>query len=118
MTRAAIILALWLASLAGAAWKAYGAGRDSEIATQYREQSAAEKAAQAAQEGAARAIAGIEVQRVEITQPTITKIRETVRYVDCRHEPSVLRNVNAALTGRTEPASNSKLPERASAADR
>jgi maleate cis-trans isomerase len=104
------ILLAWGSTVGGAGWWAYGLGKDHEIASQAREDKAADTAARVASDAAAKAISGIEVQRVEITQPTITKVRETVRYRECVHEPGVLRNINAALTGRAEPAGGGQLP--------
>jgi phospholipase/lecithinase/hemolysin len=108
--RALLIVVLWAVSLAGTAHWFYGAGKDSEIATQYREDAAATKAYTAAQRGAAEAISKLEMQRVEITQPVQRTVREIVRYRECVHDAGVLRNVNAALTGRAKPAGSGELP--------
>jgi hypothetical protein len=64
----------------------------------------------AAQRGAAEAISKIEVQNVTVRQQLQTKIQERVVYRDCRHDDDSLRVLNAAITGRDQPASDSKLP--------
>jgi hypothetical protein len=107
--RALLLAVLWAFSLAATAHWFYGAGKDSEIATQAREDAAATKAFEAGQRGAAEAISKLEMQRVEITQPVQRTVREIVRYRECVHDAGVMRNVNAALTGRTEPADRGEL---------
>lgn len=109
--------AAWVVSLAATAWWFYDAGKDSEIASQYRESIAAEKAAQTAANAAAKAISKIEVQHVQITQPVLREVREKTVYRECRHTTDGLWGVNAALTGATEPPSSGELPA-ASAAGR
>lgn len=101
---------LWVGSIAGAGWWAYGAGQDSELATQAREDKVRTIAADAAATAAATAISKIEVQRVEITQPMLREVREKRVYVDCRHSADGLRGLNAALTGRAEPPGAGQLP--------
>ena len=100
----------WALSLAGTGFWFYEAGRDSELATQYREETAAAKATKAATDAAASEISKIEVQRGQIIQPTITTVREVVRYRECKHDPGVLRNINAALTGEPERPGRGQLP--------
>lgn len=78
---------------------AFKVGQDAQFASEQRRAEDVRQAGMRAAEAAASAIAAIEVQHVEITQPVVTKIRETVRYADCRHEPSVMRGINSALTG-------------------
>jgi hypothetical protein len=113
--REAVLLGAWLASVATPAWWAYGAGQNAELAKQAREDDVIKKTRQAAQEGAALAIAAIEVQRVEITQPVLREVREKTVYRDCRHSPDGLRGVNAALTGASQPAGPGQLPAAAAA---
>lgn len=106
---------MWAFSLAGAGWWAFETGRDVEIATQYRESAAAQKASQVAAAAAAAAIGKMEVQRVEITQPVLREVREKTVYRDCRHSPDGLRGINAALTGITESVGTGELPAAPSA---
>jgi hypothetical protein len=61
-----------------------------------------------AMQGAAEAIAQIEVKNVTIRQKAETITREVPVYRDCRHDPDGLQLVNEALTGK--PAGTGKLP--------
>ncbi len=63
-------------------------------ANEVRQQTRADAA-----EGAASAIASIEIKQVTIKQATQTLVREVPVYRDCRHDKRVLDNINAALTG-------------------
>lgn len=101
-------LLLWIASVLGAGWWAYGLGVDHELATQSREDKAAAVATEAAASAAAHAISQIEVRNVTIKQAVETRIREVPAYRDCRHAPGVLDNINAALTG--QPAGDRVMP--------
>src|SRR6185436_8190527 len=100
----------WLASLATAAGFAYEAGSDHCTAVQAREERVAAIATAAAASAAAVAISGIEVRHVTIRQRTETSVRTVPVYRDCRHEPGVMRDINAARTGRAEPAGGGVLP--------
>lgn len=105
------LVVAWGASLAGTAWWTYGAGQDSEIATQAREAKAAENAARIAADVSAAAIAKIKPQITTIKQETEREIRTNTIYADCRHSPEQLQRLNAALTGRgSEPAGGGQLP--------
>jgi hypothetical protein len=104
-----VVLSLWLSSLAGAGWWAYERGRKAEVASQYREQAAAEKASAAAIDAAVDAINAIEVKHVTLRQKTDTLVREVPVYNgDCRHDPRVLDAINAARGA--EPAAAPQLP--------
>jgi hypothetical protein len=105
---------LWLASVGGAFWWAYGAGKDACNAQHAKQEQREQAMEDRMRKTVGEAVKEIEVQRVEIIQPTQTTIREVVRYRECRHEPSVLRNINAALTG-TRPAGRGELPASAAA---
>ena len=59
---------LWVASIAAAGWWAYGAGQDSELATQAREDRTAAIATESAASAAAAAINRIEVKHVTVRQ--------------------------------------------------
>lgn len=85
-------------------------GADSCEAQAAREQHIAKVATDAVQKGAAKAIADMEIQNVTITQPIRTEVRTRTVYADCRHTPDGLRALNAAITGRAEPAGDGKLP--------
>lgn len=113
--RLAIVVGAWLLSVAGASWWAYGAGEDHCQAQRKREEDVAERAVRKTQDRTAETLKRIEVQRVEITQPIQREVRERVVYRDCRHSPAGLRGVNAALTGRAQPAGGGELPPAAAA---
>ncbi len=97
---------LWLGSVATAGWWAYGAGRDSELAAQAREDRAAAVATQAAASAAAAAISKIEVKNVQIRQPLETIVRTEEVFRDCRSGPAALGLLNAT-PGITSAASAS-----------
>ena len=101
-------LVLWAASL----WFAYGAGRDSELATQAREDAATERATDAALKTAAEVLAGIEVQSGQVRERITHEVRTDVRYSDCVVGPDGLRALNEAITGNpgAKPAGGGQLP--------
>lgn len=103
--------AAWVASVAGAGWFAYGAGQDSEIATQAREHKVAQIATDAAAKAAADAISKIKIQHRTVQQEVQREISERVVYRECVHSPEQLQRLNAALTGRAEPSGDRKLPD-------
>jgi hypothetical protein len=90
-----IVGAAWLASILGAGWWSFGAGRDSELATQYRENAAAAAAIDAATSAAARAISKIEVKQVTIRRQLEKQIIEKPVFRDCRSGPEALQALNA-----------------------
>lgn len=110
MIQIAIGAVLWAASIAGVGWWAYERGRDTELATQYREGVASANAAHAAASAAAAAISSIEVKHVTIRQRAETVVREVPVYRDCKHDSRVLRDINEARTGRAEPPGGGQLP--------
>jgi hypothetical protein len=86
---------LWVASVAAAGWWAYGAGQDSEVATQAREDKAVAIATQAATHAAAAAISKIEVRNVTVRQPLETIVRTEQVFTDCRSGPDAVRLLNS-----------------------
>lgn len=88
-------LVLWAASVLGAGWWAYGAGKDAELATQAREDRAAQVARDAATSAAAAAISRIEVKNVTVRQPLETIVRTEQVFRDCRSGPDAVRLLNA-----------------------
>ena len=94
----------------GAYWQGRQDGRNGCEAAAAREERVGVMAAESAASAAAVAISKIEVQHVTIRQKTDTVIREVPVYRDCRHDPGVLRDINAARTGVAEPAGGGKLP--------
>lgn len=104
------MLLAFVIALVGAYFKGCNDGADLAEGQQAREDQIAATAFSAAQRGAAKAIAGIEIRNVTIKQRVETEIREKPVYADCRHTPDGLRLVNAALTGGAEPAGDRQLP--------
>lgn len=109
-----VILALviaWGGSLAGTGWVAFGLGQDSEIAGQARDEAVRKQTFDAAQQGAAAAIAANKPINRTIVQRAEKEIYENTVYRDCRVPASGVQLANEAITGRKpEPAGGSKLP--------
>lgn len=87
--------------------------REAEItADQAKEAEIRKQTRDDAMEGAAKAIAGIEIKQVTIRQRLETEIREKPVYTstDCNITPIGMQLINQALTGATQPIDNSKLP--------
>ncbi len=104
------MLLAFVIALVGAYFKGCNDGADLAEGQQAREDQIAATAFSAAQRGAAKAIAGIEIRNVTIKQRVETEIREKPVYADCRHSPDGLRVINTAITGRAEPAGDLQLP--------
>jgi hypothetical protein len=77
-----------------------------------REAALIEKARDAAIDGAAQAIAAIEVKNTTIRQKVEVQTREVPIYRECRHTADTLSLLNDALAGRgaQQPAGGGKLP--------
>lgn len=88
---------LWVASVAAAGWLAYGAGKDSELATQAREDRAAVVASEAAASAAAAAINKIEVKHVTVTQALQREVVDRPVYRDCRSGPDAVGMFNSTI---------------------
>ena len=104
------VLIAWGASIAGTGWVSFGLGKDSEIAGQAKIKQAIEDTRQAAQRGAADAIAEIKIVNTTIHQKAETVVRTERVYADCRHAPGMRDTINSAITGRPGPAGDGKLP--------
>ena len=74
-------------------------GRDGCKAATAREEHIAQVATDAANDAAARAIAGIQVKHTTIRQEVQREIRERPVYRDCRHPDGQLQRLNSALAG-------------------
>ncbi len=108
-----ILLGLLGAALSFAAgtWYGTGIGEDKEYAKRAREDAIVEKVQEATNKSTAEAIAKIKVRNTTIRQEVEREIQTDVRYIECRHTPSVYDGLNEALTGqRKASASDSKLP--------
>ena len=103
---------LWVASIAAAGWWAYGAGKDSELAIQAREDRTAVIATESAASAAAAAINRIEVKHVTVTQALQREVVEKPVYRDCRSGLDAVGLFNSAIPGATvEPgAGGGQLP--------
>lgn len=101
--------AFYVGSVATAGWWMYGAGQNAEIAKQVEIQQAIDQTREAAQEGAAHAIAQIKIEHRTITQPIREQIRTRNVYRDCKHPDSVREQINAVI-GHRAPAGSGQLP--------
>lgn len=108
---ALLVIGVAIAGSCGGAFL-YGrsVGADSVIAEQQRTQKAIQETRDLAQQGAAKAIADMEVKNVTITQPIRTEVRTRTVYAECKHTPDGLRALNNAVTGRSDTIGDSKLP--------
>lgn len=111
----------WLLGAVAVVGLAYLQGRsdgmDACTAQAAREDKVAAVATEAAASAAAQAIARIRVTHTTVQQEVQREVRDNVVYRDCSHSPAGLRHLNAALTGRPEPAGGGDVPG-ADAADR
>lgn len=109
-----VLLALvvgWGASVAGAGWCGLEAGDDRATARQARDEQIRKQTFDAAQQGAAAAIAKNKPINNTIVQKVQHEITENVRYVDCKLTPGGLQLANQAITGRpAQPAGGEQLP--------
>lgn len=108
-----IYLGILLAGLLGGAtgaWQVQNWRHGAQEAAQAREDRARQETREAAQQGAADAIAQIKVVNTTIRGKTETIVRENVVYRDCVNDARVVRNINAALAGRPEPAPEGIMP--------
>lgn len=101
----------WVGTTVGAGWWAYGAGKDSEIASQDRENAAIQAATDKMAKTAAEAISKIQFRNTTIKQEVQHEITERVVYRDCVHTDEQLRRINAAIAGTgSYTAASSSLP--------
>ncbi len=98
-------------SFAAGTWYGTGLGEDKEYAKRAREADIVEKVQNATSKSTAEAIAKIKVVNTTIRQEMEREIKTDIRYVECRHTPSVYDYLNESLTGRRAGSpDNSKLP--------
>lgn len=103
------LLGIVLAFGAGT-WLGIGLGEDKEFAKRAREDAIVQGVKDAANLGAAEAIAKNKPRNVTIRQEVEREIRTNHHYSDCRHSPDSVRSINEALTGKQEPTGDRKLP--------
>lgn len=105
------LIAAWGASVGGSFFYGQKVGKDSMTASIVREEAIVKKVADAAQQGAAKAIAANKPRNVTIRQETQHEIRTNTIYADCKHSPDQLQRINAALTGTSPvPAAGGVVP--------
>lgn len=106
-----LIVAGWSASLAGTAVYFTGVGEDNIIAFNAKAEQVVRDTREAAQQGAATAIAANRPKNIVNVQEVRREIEEKVVYRECVNTPNVLRGINTSLTGvRPDPAGGLKLP--------
>jgi len=109
-----VLLALvigWGASVASAGWYGIGLGEDRIIAKQASDEQIRRSTLEAAQQGAADAIAKLKPVNTTIVQKTQREIRENTVYAECRVPASGMQLANQAITGRpAESAGGEQLP--------
>lgn len=104
------IIVGWLTTTGTAGYLAYDYGTSSTIAAQKKQEDLIREAGEAAQRGAAEAIAKIKPRNTTIQQEVRREIETNTVYRDCRITPDGMRLANEALTGRTQPPGGGKLP--------
>lgn len=102
---------VWGASVGGAFFYGQGIGADGEVAKRAAVDQAVRDTREAAQQGAAAAIAKLRPVYTTIRQETEREIRMVPQYSDCRHSPEQSGRINRALAGGvTPPADTSPKP--------
>lgn len=101
MTGAALpwALLLALAAAGGAYWQGRQDGGAAAQAKVARDEDLVRKAGEAGADGAARAIARLQVRHTTIRQETEREIQVRTEYRDCRHGAEQLQRLNSALSG-------------------
>lgn len=97
------IVLLWIASGGWAYWQGVSDGETREIAKQSKIEEVTKAVQEAAQQGAADAIAKIEIKHTTVKQKFAAETVTHLMYRDCVHSPAGLRLVNEAITGKPDP---------------
>jgi len=101
----------WVASVGSAGWFGMGVGEDRIIAKQASDDQIRKATFDAAQQGAAEAIAKNKPINNTIVQKVQHEIRTDRIYTECRVPAAGMQLANQAITGRpAEPAGSSSLP--------
>ena len=107
-----LIVAGWGVSLAGTAVYFTGVGENNVTAFNAKAEQVVKETREAAQQGAATAIAANRPKNITNVQEVRREIEEKVVYRECVNTPGVLRGINSALTGeRPDAAGGLKLPK-------
>jgi len=101
----------WVLSVGGAYVKGQGVGANRVIAGQASADQVRRDTLEAAQQGAAAAIAALKPVNTTIVQKATHEIQSNTVYRDCRVPASGVQLANEAITGRTaEPAGGGVVP--------
>lgn len=95
-------LLLWASSVIGAGWWMHGVGRDGEIAKQASAEKIRQETRDAAQQGAAQAIATIEIKQQTIVQKVQHEVQTNTVYRDCVVPADGVRLLNDAISGKAQ----------------
>ncbi len=101
----------------GAYLKGRSDGKALELGNQLEKTEMVRAAREAAQAGAAEAIAQIKIKNITIRQEVQREILKDIVYRDCVHTPDGLRLINAALAGESVPVGDSQLSREAASSD-
>lgn len=113
------VAVVWAASVGGAYQHGRSTGEDKCNAAEAAREAATRETREAAQQGAADAIAKLKPRNVTIRQETEREIRTNTVYADCKLPAAGLRLANEAITGvRPEPAGAGELPRTGAAVGR
>lgn len=104
-----ILIAALLVSI-GAFFGGVQVGEDRQIAGQKKLDDVVRQVTEAAQTGAATAIAAQQPINRTIVQKATHEVQTNTVYADCRNTAGQLRNINQALTGQPQPTGDSQLP--------
>jgi hypothetical protein len=99
------VVLVWVASVLGAGWWAYGAGRDKEIADQSRVTTAVAAAGAEAASAVAAAVPKIQVRNTTIRQTLEKEVHERPVYRDCVGDPRARQLLNDTIGAVTAGAS-------------
>lgn len=97
-------------SVAGAFVYGDGTGEARAVAKQAAVSAAIQQTREAAQQGAAAAIAALKPRNVTIRQEVQREIQTNTVYRDCRVPAGGVRGANEALTGQPQRAGGGELP--------
>ena len=101
---------MWVSSVGFGVLYGMDLGQDKEYAKRAREDAIVQKVSDAAQTAAATAIAANKPRNQTIIQKATREVQTNTVYRTCINTADQLRNINQALIGTDQPASDSQLP--------
>ena len=104
-----IFVIAFLSSVIAAYWEGHKQGMESAIAHQTTIEKTLDAKFQEQQNAIVTTIQGIRVTQTTIVKRVEKTIQDNPVYIDCKHSPTVLRDINSALTNTSQPAVSSKL---------